>query len=134
MRKIIKFKDYVGKIIYNEEMYDVDEFEDYYREEFDEEFPKEVYGAKIYYTIGIDLEDELYNRVCDNGYEEMEEVLDFRHHLLKEAQELIDEWVKSQGVRASSWCEDMTTVIDLTELYNKCMDSFTEEMLVEVKE
>ena len=117
--KKIKIKDYVGKIIYNEEMYDVDDFEEYYRDEFDEESPKEVYGAKIYYTVGIDLEDELYNQATDNGYEDMTDNLDFRHPLLKEAQELIDKWVESQGVRASSWDEDKNTIIDLTDLYNE---------------
>ena len=121
--KIIKLKNYVGNIIYNDSMYDESEFEDYYREEFSEDSPKEVYGAKIYYTIGIDLEDELYNQACDNGYEDMEEMLDFRHHLLKEAQELIDKWVEEQGARASSWCEDKNTIVDLTELYDECKNN-----------
>lgn len=132
--KTIKFKDYVGKIIYNEEMYDVGDFEEVYKEEFDKDSPKEVYAAKVCYTIGLDLEDELYNRANDNGYEEMGEMLDLRHPLLKQAQKLIDEWVETQGAIASSWGKDKNTLIDLTELYNEEISRTQEDLIREAVE
>ena len=122
MKEKIKVKSYVGKVIFNEQVYDVDDFEEVYRDEFDEDSPKEVYGAKKAYTINLDLEDELYNRACYNGYEEMEEMLDLSSELLKEAQRLVDKWVEEQGESASSWEEDKNIIVDLTDLFEECLN------------
>ena len=132
--KKIKFKDYDGDFIYNDTLYSNGEFENMYREEFTKDSPKMVYATKISYKIGLDIEDELYNRAADNGYEDMEEMLDLKHHLLQEAQELIDKWVEEQGTRGYSYSEDMNTVVDLTELYNEEISKTQEDLIKEAIE
>ena len=129
--KKIKFKDYEGYVIYNEEMYSKGEFEEVYKKEFDKDSPKKINGVKVDYTIGLDVEDELRNRAQDNGYEEMDEVLDFRHHLLEKAQELIDKWVEEQGTRGVSYGENIRVEIDLTELYNEEISKTQEDLIKE---
>ena len=132
--KKIKFKDYDGDFIYNDTLYSNGEFENMYREEFTKDSPKMVYATKISYKIGLDIEDELYNRAEDNGYEDMGETLDLKHHLLQEAQELIDKWVEEQGTRGYSYSEDTSTVVDLTELYNEEISKTQEDLIKEAVE
>ena len=121
--KEVKFENYKGYIIYDDNMFDESEFEDYYMEEFTQDSPKFVYGTKIGYIIGLDLVDELRCRAQDNGYEEMDEQLDLKHPLLEEAQKLIDKWVEEQGGYGVSYTEDYDTKIDLSELYERFINT-----------
>ena len=132
--KKVKFKDYGGDIIYNDELHSNGEFESLYREEFTKDSPKMIFATKIGYSIGLDIEEELRTRAQENGYEDMDEVLDFGSDLLQKAQELIDKWVEEQGTRGNSYTEDMNTAIDLTELYEEEISKTQEDLIKEAVE
>ena len=126
MQKVIHLNDYDGmlKSLFTEGLVvDKEQFIEQYKESFTKDSPKEVYAHKLApESFGFDLEYTLRNLAGDHDTEDLEQFLDFNSPLLEEAQKLIDKWLKEQDGAGDLYNVDEDYIIDITDLYNECME------------
>lgn len=120
----INFKDYEGMFLWNDQVLDKYELEESINDmlENKEELPTFLYATtKELVFKGIDLKDVIYD-YCEDGYEDMYSYMDLKSEKLKQAQDLLNEWVKDQYNNLYMYNEDYSRVVLLDELINKCLE------------
>lgn len=131
--KKIKAKDYEGKVAgIHGYVEDIDDYLEEYKENFEIDSPKWIFGVKMGYKIGFDLLSAIESEIHDNGYEDMVNDVDIDSDKLEQAQKLIDEWAEEEKSN-SSYDEDRSLVIDLSDVYEECLKKIkkTKEELAE---
>lgn len=125
--KKIKAADYKGYVVgMHDYIEDIEDFLEDYRDNFDEDYPEWVFGARVDYKLGFDLIDSIGNEINDCGYEDMIQDVNMDSEKLEKAQKLIDEWIEEEKSN-TSYCEDTSVVVDLSDVYNECLEELRKE-------
>ncbi len=81
-----------------------------------EEPEKYANGVTSYICGGLDIIDVLKDNHYDDGYNEINEHLDYKSDKLVQAQKLVDEWLKENERVRTCYVENSEELIDLSEL------------------
>ena len=122
--RIINYKDFDGYVgeLYNDEQ--VCRFEDFlceYEDDFSEDHPKLINTYSKVFVVKRDLQDFICDECDMRGHEDMYDLLDFNSEKFKLAQKLFNEWIQEQGENLCTFIQSKSVMVDLTELYDKCM-------------
>lgn len=121
-KTIIKLKDYKKEdVYYNDCEYLIDiekELEYMIEEQLIKGIEPNRYaiGYDKYICGDLNIVDALRDVHFDEGYEGIEDHLDFESEKLKKAQSLIDEWLKENEQDRTCYYKDEDYLIDISEL------------------
>ena len=125
--KKVKPENYKGYVVgMHDCIEDIEDFLEDYRDNFDEDYPEWVFGTRVDYKLGFDLIDSIGNEINDCGYEDMIQDVNMDSGKLEKAQKLIDEWIEEEKSN-TSYCEDTNVVVDLSDVYNECLEELRKE-------
>lgn len=120
----IPFDAYNGKFVVNEAVVDKEGFEEWLFNELESngESPDYWPVANSWQQISrLDLREIVYEQ-CEDGYDGMEDQLDFVDPGFIRAQELLDEWVKEQSEVLTVYADSSTSYVFIGDLVKKLKD------------
>lgn len=124
----IPFEDYEGKFLVGEAVLDKEEFEDWLFYDLDANSePLEYWPATNSWQQieRLDLRNIVYEQ-CEDGYEGMEDQLDFSDPGFIQAQELLDKWVKEQSQALTVYSDSSTHYVFVGDLVKKLKDEIAQ--------
>lgn len=92
-----------------------------------EEPEKYANGVTSYICGGLDIIDVLKDTHYDDGYDEINEHLDYKSDKLVQAQKLVDEWLKENESVRTCYVENSKELIDLSELIEEVKANISKE-------
>lgn len=130
----IKFADYNGKFILNENDFVKDSDDVYewlydlikYENVSDEELPKFLWATKSEPVFDLDIYDIILNK-CEDGYDDMYSCLDTGDIDLVKAQEYLDKWYKKQGDSVNVYYEDYDVAVLLDDIIREIGEEIKKE-------
>jgi RecJ-like exonuclease len=96
--KKVKPENYKGYVVgMHDCIEDIEDFLEDYRDNFDEDYPKWIFGTKVDYELGFDLIDSIENQINDYGYEDMIQDVNTDSEKLEKAKKFKDYTVKCES-------------------------------------
>lgn len=132
--KKVKFDDYEGHFIINEEEHikDADDVYNWlydmikYEKLTDEDLPKFLWATVAEPVFTLDLQDIIQNE-CEDGYDDMTSHLNMNDEDLQNAQNYLDKWYKKQGDSVNIYNENYKIAILLDDLIKKIRGNIKNE-------